>query len=119
MPGPEALHRVESAGQVVVRRGGQVLFVYDAGDVAMRNLAVVAVTEAGVPGKEAARGFGITQQYVSMLRGRAKAEGAAGLVKTVGRPPKLSARQRTQARRWAGEGFTGKWIAERLGLRNS
>ena len=116
MPGPEVLHRVESQGQVVVRRGGQVLFVYDAGDVGMRNLAVVAVTGAGVPVKEAARGFGITATYVSMLRGRARDAGSAGLVKSVGRPPKLTLSQGEQARRWSGQGWAQQKIADRLGI---
>jgi transposase len=104
MPGAEALHRVESRGQVVVRRGGQVLFVYEAADTGMRNLAVVAVSDAGVSVEETARGFGLTPGYVSRLRGRARDEGSAGLVKVMGRPPKLSVRERALARRLAGEG---------------
>jgi transposase len=116
MPVAESLHRVESGGQVVVRRGGRVLFVYDAADTGMRNLAVVAVTEAGVSGREAAACFGLSEQYVSSLRGRAYREGSAGLVKAMGRPPKLSARQQMQARRWAGQGWTQQQIAERLGI---
>jgi DNA-binding CsgD family transcriptional regulator len=116
MPVPEELHRVESQGRVAVRRGGRVLFVHDSDDVGMRNLAVVAVTDAGVPVKEAARCFGITPTYVSMLRGRARDEGSAGLVKPMGRPPKLNARQREQARRWAGRGWTQQQIADRLSI---
>ena len=116
MPPGEVLHRVESQGQVAVRRGGQVLFVYDADDVGMRNLAVVAITDAGVSVNESARAFGLTATYVSRLRGRARDAGSAGLLKAMGRPPKLTPRQVGQARRWAGQGFSQQTIADRLGI---
>ena len=85
----------------------------------MRNLAVVAVTDAGIAVQEAATAFGLTPQYVSMLRGRARRDGSAGLVKPMGRRPKLTSRQVEQARRWAGEGWTQEQIALRLDIHRS
>jgi transposase len=123
MPAPAPLELVESDGKCLVRRGSSVLFAYDADDLGMRNLAIVALTEAGVEAKvavgEAAAVFALTPTYVSMLRGRARKEGSAGLVKRMGRPAKLSARQVEQARRWSGEGFTQQEIASRLGVHQS
>src|SRR2546426_787640 len=100
MPTPAPLSRVESGGQCVVSFGDRVLFCYDSDDVAMRNMAVVALTDAEVSGKDVAALFGLTPVYVSMLRGRVRDEGSAGLLKQRGRPSKLSARQVTQARQW-------------------
>jgi hypothetical protein len=75
-------------------------------DTAMRNLAFVALTDAGVEGLEVAKVFGITAPYVSRIRGEARRSGAEGLVKRRGRPPKLSARQVTTVRLWgASTGF--------------
>ena len=59
----------------------------------MRNLAIVALTDAGRRVDEVAAVFGLTATYVSMLRGRARQDGSAGLVRRRGRPPKLSERQ--------------------------
>ena len=54
-----------------------------------------------------------------MLRGRAAAQGSAGLVRRRGRPPKLSPRQVAKARTWAGAGVTQQVIADRLGVAQS
>jgi hypothetical protein len=72
MPAPSALRRLECGGRCVVTFADRVLFCYDADDIGMRNMAVVAVTDAGVGGKETAAVFGLTPEYVSMLRGRAR-----------------------------------------------
>lgn len=48
MPEPAVLRRVEVDGKCLVSRGASVLFVYDTADRGMRNLAVVAVTDAGI-----------------------------------------------------------------------
>lgn len=116
MPAPSALRRLESDGQCVVTFADRVLFCYDADDIGMRNMAVVAVTDAGVGGKETAAVFGLTPEYVSMLRGRARRQGSSGLVKRRGRPPKLTSRQVGRARVWAAEGVTQTEIARRLGV---
>jgi len=65
--------------------------------------------------------FGLTATYVSMLRGRARRHGSAGLVRRRGRPPKLGERQVAQVRRWAraGEGRSQAWIAARYGVARS
>jgi transposase len=116
MPAPSGLRRLESEGRCVVTFAGRVLFCYNADDIGMRNLVVVAVTDAGVGGKETAAVFGLTPEYVSMLRGRARRQGSSGLVKRRGRPPKLTSRQVGRARVWAAEGVTQTEIARRLGV---
>ena len=85
----------------------------------MRNLAIVALTDAGRRVDEVAALFGLTATYVSMLRGRARAQGSAGLVRRRGRPRKLSDRQVSQARLWSGQGQTQQVIADRLGVAQS
>ena len=81
----------------------------------MRNLAIVALTDAGRRVDEVAAVFGLTATYVSILRGRARADGSAGLVRRRGRPPKLSERQ--VARRGLGRpGRSQQSIADRLGV---
>jgi len=55
MPEPTVLRRHSHAGQTVVSYGSRVAFCYDSGDTAMRNLAVVALTDA----------VGASQQNVS------------------------------------------------------
>ena len=60
--------------------------------------------------------FGLTATYVSILRGRARTHGSVGLVARRGRPPKLSDRQVTRARVWAGQGWTQQAISQRLGV---
>ena len=54
-----------------------------------------------------------------MLRGRARAQGSAGLVRRRGRPRKLSDRQVSQARVLSGQGQTQQVIADRLGVAQS
>jgi transposase len=119
MPDPWTLRRVESGGACAVMFGPRVLFRYDPDDIGMRNLAVVALTDADVSGQDAAALFGLSPVYVSMLRGRARESGAAGLVRRRGRPPKLGDRQVRQARVWAGEGMSQTEIAGRLKVARS
>lgn len=69
-----------------------------------------------MPVKDAAEVFALGPQYVSELRRRARKEGSPGLVKPLGRPPKLTRWQVEQARRWAGEGWTQEQIAVRLDI---
>jgi transposase len=116
LPEPSLLRLMSSAGQTVVCFGDKVLFCYAGDDIGMRNMAVVALTDAGVRGKDVAAVFGLSAEYVSMLRGRARAEGSAGLVRRRGRPPKLGARQIATARGWAAEGLTQTEIARRLSV---
>ncbi|MGH3446004.1 MAG: helix-turn-helix domain-containing protein [Nocardioidaceae bacterium] len=119
MPEPSVLRLLASDGQVLVTCGPTVVYRYEAVDIGMRNLAVVALTDAGRRVDKVAAVFGLTATYVSMLRGRARARGSAGLVRRRGRPPKLSQRQVAKARGWSGSGWTQTQIADRLGVSQS
>jgi len=119
MPEPVALRLVSHDGQVLVTHGRSLVYRFDAGDIGMRNLAIVALADAGRRVDEVAAVFGLTATYVSMLRGQARREGSAGLVRRRGRPPKLSGRQVTQAREWSSAGWTQQSIADRLGVAQS
>jgi hypothetical protein len=100
MPEPGVLRRLVSGDVCVVTRGRSVLYRYDVDDSGMRNLAIVALTDAGRRVDEVAAVFALTPTYVSMLRGRA-------------------ARARQRARRWADQGRTQQWIADRFGVARS
>ena len=119
MPEPAVLRLLVSDGQCLVTFGRVLVYRYDSHDIGMRNLAIVALTDAKQPIKDVAAVFGLTATYVSILRSRARAEGSAGLVRRLGRPPKLSARQVTQAREWASAGRTRQWIADQFGVARS
>ena len=119
MPEPAVLRLATSDGQVLVTWGHALVYRYEIEDIGMRNLAIVALTDAGRRVDEVARVFDLTATYVSMLRGRARLKGSAGLVRRRGRPRKLSERQVAQARAWAGSGWTQQAISERLGVARS
>ena len=82
----------------------------------MRNLAIVGLTNAGFPGGEVAGCFGLTPQYVPMLRGRARDRGSEGLVRPRGRRRSLSPAKLGRAAVWSRQGMTNVAIAERLGV---
>ena len=119
MPEPAVLRLETIDGQVLVTCGRSLLYRYEADDIGMRNLAIVALTDARRRVDEVAAVFGLTATYVSILRGRARVAGSAGLVRRRGRPTKLSDRQVTQAREWAGQGRSQQAIADRLGVAQS
>lgn len=119
MPEPAVLRLHAGDGQVLVTCGRSLIYRYEAGDTGMRNLAIVALTDAGRRVDEVAAIFGLSATYVSILRGRARQDGSAGLVRRRGRPPKLSEKQIGKARRWAGQGWTQQAIADRLGVARS
>ena len=119
MPEPTVLRLLISDGQCLVACGRVLVYRYDVDDIGMRNLAIVALTDAGRRVDEVAAVFGLTATYVSMLRGRARTDGSAGLVRRRGRPPKLSDRQISQAREWSSAGWTQQQIADRLGVARS
>src|SRR5680860_552816 len=119
MPERTMLRLLGCDGQVLVTCGRLLVYRYEADDIGMRNLAIVALTDAGRRVDEVAAVFGLTATYVSMLRGRARREGSAGLVRRRGRPPKLTDWQVAQARVWAGSGWTQQAIADRLAVAQS
>jgi transposase len=119
MPEPYGLARTVSGKVTVITRGPYVVGRYESDDLGLRNLVVVSLTDAGHEGKEVAAVFGLTPQYVSMLRGRAKASGSAGLVRPRGGPRKLSPKKLHQAACWSAEGLKDAEIARRLGVHRS
>jgi hypothetical protein len=119
MPTPRDLHRIEVDGQVLITVGSAVLFSYEAADSGLRNLAAVTLPEMGFTGRRVAQVLGITQEYVSMLRARARAEGSAGLMRRRGRPVALGARDLGRARSWRAGGVTDAAIGKRLGVHGS
>jgi hypothetical protein len=119
MPEMAPLRRVCLGGHTVVSFGARLVFRYEDDDTAMRNLAIVALSDAGVEGLEVARVFGLSAPYISRIRGEARRSGAEGLVKRRGRPPKLSDRQVATVRRLAEGGATHAEIATRYGVARS
>jgi hypothetical protein len=119
MPAPRDLHRIEVDGQVLICVGATVVFSYEAADSGLRNLAAVTLPEMGFTGRRVAQVLGITQEYVSMLRARARSEGSAGLMRRRGRPAALGARDLGRARSWRGQGDTDAAIGKRLGVHGS
>src|SRR5664279_6484006 len=120
MPEPAALRLLAADGQVLVTHGRTLVYRYEADDTGMRNLAIVALTDAGRRIDEVALLFGLTATYVSMLRGRARQGGSAALVRhRRGRPPKLTGRQVAQAQVWAASGWTQQAIADQLKVARS
>lgn len=116
MPEPYRYWRASQGGEVLVGFGARVLFRFDEQDQAMRNLAVVALTEAGANGTEVAALFGLSREYVSRLRGRAADGGSAALLAARGAPRKLSEARERRALKLSGSGATGAQIARRLGV---
>jgi len=116
MPEPSDLRCAVHDGRTVLTVGSRVLADYDSGDVGLRNIAVVTLTELGFAGQRVAEVVGLTPQYVSMLRSRARREGSAGLVRTRGRRPKLSAADVRRARAWRAQGLSDVEIGRRLGV---
>jgi hypothetical protein len=116
MPEPGSLRLLTYEGEVVVLAGRWVLFRFAVADTGMRRLAMVALTEAGHAVKSVAEVFGVHPNYLSTVRKTAREQGSNGLVKSMGRPAKLTPAQLVQAQRWADQGVTGQVIARRLGV---
>lgn len=116
MPVPLDLQRIDVDGQVLIAVGSKVLFSYAALDGGMRNIAAATLPELGFTGRRVAQVLGITEVYVSRLRGRARREGSAGLLPTRGRPSALRSADLRRARAWRAAGQTDTAIAARLGV---
>ena len=119
LPGmpPSLQLRLEAVGDsVVVSYGGRALALYERGDQGMRNLAIVSLTRAGVPGVEVAALFGIRPEHVSRLRRHAAEGGARALLPPRGRPSKLDQRGVARAYEMADRGVAGCEIAAALGV---
>ena len=116
MPARAELCRSVVDGVWVVGFANKVLYRFDEGDKGMRNLAIVALTDAGVPGREVAALFDIRPEQVSRLRTKATRQGSAALVPPQGRPPKLSPRDVAKVMRLAATGATGADIATGMGV---
>lgn len=110
----QCLHLVERGAVVEVHVGGYVLTAYSKDDPGLRNLAIVALTEANVRGYRVGELFGLSPVQVSRIRADYRRHGSVGLVKKRGRPALLDDQQIRQARRWAGEEVTRAEIARRL-----
>jgi transposase len=114
MPDPVELHAVVHDGRTLLMVGGVVLAAFDNEDVGMRNLALVSLTEMGLPVHAVSRLVGLTPEYGSELRGQVRREGSARLVRRPGRPSKLTEAQVRQARAWKAAGVLEAEIARRL-----
>src|SRR6266568_3801593 len=92
MPEPLDLRLHREAGRHVIMVGSQVLFDYDAADVAMRNLALATLRRLGFPGRRVAQVLGLTENYVATLYSAALRQGSAALTGPGrrGRPGKLT-----------------------------
>lgn len=60
MPEPYLLQRHVAGGETLITRGQYLVARYDSDDIGMRNLAVVALSDAGHSGAEMGACFGIT-----------------------------------------------------------
>src|SRR5512144_1532329 len=116
MPDSRDLRVVEVDGQVLVLVGQVAIAEWDAGDAPMRNLAAVTLRNLGFSGQRVAQVLGLSEEYVSTLRGRARRDGSAGVVPRRGRPPALGARELRRARELRGQGLSDVEIGRRLGV---
>ena len=116
MPTRSELCRSVVDGKWIVGYANKVLYRFDEGDKGMRNLAIVALTDAGVPGFEVAALFDIRPEHVSRLRTKAAKLGSVALVPPQGRPPKLSPREVAKVARLAAAGVSGADIAAEMAV---
>ena len=118
LPGMQAarLHLARYGPVIEVRRGDYTIAAYRKDDLGLRNLAIISLTESGVPGSTAAALFSLTPVQISRIRGQYRQHGSAGLARKRGRPAGLTPGQVRQARSWAGAGVTHGEIARRLAV---
>ena len=118
MPTPRPPLRVhDSDGGCVVLAGPVVVFgPYEPGDLGMRNLGVVTLTQLGFAVGEVAAAFGIQPGYGSTLRKRFRDHGSAGLVAVSGRKAVLTPEVVATARGLLEEGWSQTQLAGRFGV---
>ncbi len=116
MPTPLDLRKTEVDGRVLISVGTSVLFDYAADDAGLRNLAAVTLPTLGFTGRRVAAVLGISEVYVSTLRGRVREEGSPALARRRGRPPALRPSDLAKATRWRAAGQTDAAIGRRLGV---
>ena len=118
MPEPRDLRMRQEAGRCVITAGSVVLFEYDAGDILMRNMVLVALRRLGFPGQVVAQLLGLSASYVSTLFAAAKREGSAALAgqQRRGAPGTVSEQQWELARAWRAAGASDAEIGRRLGV---
>src|SRR5258708_9133930 len=104
-------------GRCVITAGSMVLFVYDADDLLMRNMALVALRQLKFSGQAVARVLGLTESYVATLFSRAKRDGSAALAgqQRRGRPGTGTAQDWDLARQWGGARARDAGARPRLG----
>jgi hypothetical protein len=95
-----------------------VLFEYDAGDILMRNMALVALRRLGFSGQVVAQLLGLSASYVSTLFAASRREGSAALAgqQRRGAPGTVSGQQWELARAWRAAGASDAEIGRRLGV---
>src|SRR2546423_5508760 len=98
MPEPRDLRVSVCDGWTLVTVGCRVVAGYDSGDVGMRNVVVVMLTELGFAGVRVAEVMGLSPEYVSTLRGRARRGGAARVGAGRGRPGDVAPAPRARGR---------------------
>src|SRR6266852_8473755 len=98
MPEPRDLRMHQPGGRCVISAGSVVLFEYDAGDTAMRNIALATLRQLGFKGRAVAAVLGLTENYVSTLHNAAMREGSAALIgqPRPGRPGTVTTALRAQ-----------------------
>src|SRR6266851_6677059 len=118
MPEPRDLRMHQAGGRCVITAGTVVLFDYDAGDIAMRNMALAALRQLGFRGRVVAAVLGLSEAYVATLHSAARREGSAALIgqPRPGRPGTVTAAQWQQARQWRAQEVSDAEIGRRLGV---
>src|ERR1019366_7544419 len=91
MPEPSDLQCLEVDGRVPIAGGSRGLFDYAADDAGLRNIAAATLAGLGFANRLVASLLGIPEEYVCILKGRARREGSAALPRPRGRPSGLTA----------------------------
>lgn len=114
------LEVLRSNGHVLVRLHGVNVLSFADGDVGAEHCAIVGLTETHeVTNRQVAEAFGISEVYVSRLRGRYREQGSCGLIPPRPGPrhkSKLNAERVEQIRALKAQGLTHVQIGEQLGV---